>query len=129
MVLIPVLYNNINPNTFNTYISSRPGNQQSSAQSCSRPGKHPPNRCAVILSSEEKHPPTTQITNRTSARLYSRPGKHPPTAHLHSHTVWLPQGFGSLPNGKPPTRRTRLPCSTGPTASRFLLGWVSPYWW
>ena len=109
MVLAPVLYNNSNPNTLiHIFRLSREINHhpRTSAQPCSRPGKHPPNRAPVrLFSRPREHPPSAQITNRASARLYSRTRKHPPTAHLHSHTVWLPQGFGSLPNGKPPTRR------------------------
>ena len=41
----------------------------------SRPGKHP-----------------------SSAHPQSRPGEHPLSAHPRNHTVWLPQGFGGLPN-------------------------------
>ena len=86
MVVVPVLYNNIHPKTL-IHISrlGREINHHpcTSAQPCSRPGKHAP---------------TAQITNLASVRLYYRPGKHPLTAHLHSHTVWLLQGFGSLPN-------------------------------
>ena len=99
----------------NTYISSRPGNQPSSAHiraTMFSPGETPTNRApARLFSRPGKHPPTAQITKRASARLYSRPGKHPLTAHLRSHTVWLPQGFGSLPNrlfGKPPTYLSSL---------------------
>ena len=136
MVLKPGLYNNNNSNTFNTYISSWTGNQTSSAHihaTMFSHGEHPssePNR-AVILSSEVN---THQPRRSPTARLYSHPGKHPPTAHLHSRTMWLPQGFGSLPNGKPPTRRLRLPCSFGPynvsfparAGIPFLVGGSNP---
>ena len=59
MVLKPVLYNNSNPNTFNTYISSQPGNQPSSSHiraTMFSPEETPtePRTCMVILSSEEK---------------------------------------------------------------------------
>ena len=141
MVLKPGLYNNHNPNTFNTYISSRTGNQPSSAHIRAimfSPGETPifrtePRTCVVILSSEVNNH-QRRSPKRASARLYYRPGKHPPTGLLHSHTMWLPQGFGSLPNGKPPTRRLRLPCSLGPynvsfparAGIPFLVGCSNP---
>ena len=74
MVLIPVLCNN---NQYNPtlYHKSRPGNT-----------RLPRNRAIayIILARGNTHLP--------------RPGEHKLSAHPRNHTVWLPQGFGSLPN-------------------------------
>ena len=69
MVLVPVLYNN-NPNTFNTYISSRPGNQPSSTH------------IRATMFSTGKHPP-----NHAPARLFSRPRKTPTNRADHQPRI------------------------------------------
>ena len=121
MVLKPGLYNNHNPNTFNTYISSRTGNQPSSAHiraTMFSPEETPifrtePLTCAVILSFEAN---THQTCRSPTALLRGYILTH---GNTHQHTLWLPQGFGSLPNGKPPTRRLHLPCLFGPYNIEF----------
>ena len=79
MELIPVLYNDNQYNPTLHHKPSRPGNTRLQRNHTnihhSRPGKHP-----------------------YSAHPQSRPGEHPFSASPRNHTVWLPQGFGSLPN-------------------------------
>ena len=137
---MPVLYNHYNPNTQQYFkygeclLSSGTSSTSYSSKHInpyypSRPGKHPPTaHLARLFSRPGKHPTTTHLaplyrapctviisagetpTNRASARLYSRPGKHPQSAHPHSYTVWLPQGFGRLPNSL--TRLWETPYTT-----------------
>ena len=116
MVLVPVLYNNINPNTFNTYISSLPGNQPSSAHiraTMFSPGETPtkPRACAVILSSEETPTNRADHQPRICAVIFS-PGETPTNrASTQPHRASGASQMGNpLQPPPPPTRRIRLPC-------------------
>ena len=104
VALVPVLYNN-NPNTFNTYISSRPGNHlRTSAQPCSRPGKHPPN-----------HAP---------ARLFSRPRKTP--TNRANHQLRICSVIFS-PEVTPTSRASTQPHSVAASGLREPPIWETPY--
>ena len=107
MVLKPVLYNHSNPNTFNTYISSRPGNQPSSTYiraTMFSPGETPtePRTCAVIFSHGETP------TNRASTQ---------------------PHNVAASELRDPLQDEYVFPALSVPTTSHSLLGRVSPFWW
>ena len=117
MALKPGLYNNHNPNTFNTYISSRTGNQPSSAHiraTMFSPGETPifrtePRTCTVILSSEET--PTNRAGHqpRICAVIFS-PGETPTNrASAQPHNVAV-SGLREPPKWETPytTNRSSL---------------------
>ena len=134
MVLVPVLYNNINLSTFNTYISSRPGYQPSSTHiraTMFLPGETPtePRTCAVILSSEEN---TNQLRRSPTAHLrgyiLARGNTHQPRIYTATQCGCL-RASGASQMGNPLHDEYVFPVLSVPTASRSLLGRISPFWW
>ena len=82
MVLVPVLYYHIRPNTLIHIIRLARGNTRH-PRNYLLAGETPTNRAPARLNTHPgKHPPTAHLRG-----LYSRPGKHPLTAHAHSYTA------------------------------------------
>ena len=129
MVLVPVLYNNTNPNTFNTYISSRPGNQPSSAHiraTMFSPGETPtePRTCAVILSSEENtHQPRRSPNAHLRGYILTRENTHQPRIYTATQCGCL-KASGASQMGNPLHDEYVFPA-----LSSSLLGQVSPFRW
>ena len=125
MVLVPVLCNNINPNTFNTYISSLPRNPPSSTHiraTMFSPGGNTHRTVSLHSYSlvQGKHSPTAHITNLTSA--------HQQRIYTATQCGCL-RASGASQMGNPLHDEYVFPVLAVPTASRSLLGRVSPYWW